>query len=77
MINCNLARVNANGQPSQTALTAAAARAAHLVVDGQPRIFTDTLAGAMLGERAEEFIAYHPQEAQAVTQLRPRSQVSR
>ncbi len=59
LINCNLARVNANGQPSQTALTAAAARAAHLVVDGQPRIFTDTLAGAMLGERAEEFIAYH------------------
>ena len=49
----------ANGQPSLTALTAAAARAAHLIVDGKPVIFADTLAEAMLGERAEEFIAYH------------------
>ena len=49
----------ANGQPSLTALTAAAARAAHLIVDGEPVIFADTLAEAMLGERAEEFIAYH------------------
>ena len=56
---CNLARVNADGQPSQTALTAAAARAAHLIVDDEPVIFADTLAEAMLGERAEEFIAYH------------------
>ena len=30
--------MNAHGQPSQSALTAAAARAAHLIVDGQPRI---------------------------------------
>jgi O-methyltransferase involved in polyketide biosynthesis len=51
--------VNADGQPSQTALTAAAARAAHLIVDNEPVIFADTLAEAMLGERAEEFIAYH------------------
>jgi len=58
-LDCNLARVIAHGQPSQTALTAAAARAAHLVVDNEPRIFADTLAEAMLGERAEEFIAYH------------------
>jgi O-methyltransferase involved in polyketide biosynthesis len=42
-----------------TAQTAAAARAAHLIVDHEPRIFADTLAEAMLGERAEEFIAYH------------------
>ena len=49
----------ANGQPSQTALTAAAARAAHLVVDNEPVIFADTLAQAMLGERAEELISYH------------------
>ncbi|HUA30809.1 MAG TPA: SAM-dependent methyltransferase [Streptosporangiaceae bacterium] len=42
-----------------TAMTAAAARAAHLIVDGEPRIFADTLAEAMLGEHAEEFIAYH------------------
>jgi len=40
-------------------MTAAAARAAHLIVDGEPTIFADTLAEAMLGERAEEFIGYH------------------
>jgi methyltransferase (TIGR00027 family) len=51
--------VIAHGQPSLTAQTAAAARAAHLIVDDEPRIFADTLAEAMLGERAEEFIAYH------------------
>jgi methyltransferase (TIGR00027 family) len=51
--------VIANGQPSPTALTAAAARAAHLIVDGEPVIFADTLAEAMLGERAGELLAYH------------------
>jgi O-methyltransferase involved in polyketide biosynthesis len=51
--------VIANGQPSLTALTAAAARAAHLIVDNEPVIFADTLAQAMLGERAEELISYH------------------
>ena len=45
--------------PSLTALTAAAARAAHLIVDGQPIIFADHLAAALLGERAGEFIGYH------------------
>lgn len=48
-----------NGQPSLTALMAAAARAAHLVVDGEPVIFADTLASALLGERAEELLSYH------------------
>ena len=48
-----------NGQPSLTALTAAAARAAHLIVDNEPVIFADTLAQAMLGERAEELLSYH------------------
>jgi methyltransferase (TIGR00027 family) len=48
-----------NGQSSFTALTAAAARAAHLVVDGEPVIFADTLASALLGERAEELLSYH------------------
>src|ERR1700729_3359791 len=48
-----------NGQPSFTALMAAAARAAHLVVDGEPVIFADTLALALLGERAEELLSYH------------------
>ena len=49
----------ADGQPSFTAFTAAAARAAHLIVDAAPVIFADTLAEAMLGERAEEYIAFH------------------
>ena len=44
---------------SQTALTAAAARAAHLIVDSEPVIFADELAGILLGERADELIAYH------------------
>jgi methyltransferase (TIGR00027 family) len=48
-----------NGQPSLTALTAAAARAAHLIVDNEPVIFADTLAQAMLGDRAEELLSYH------------------
>jgi methyltransferase (TIGR00027 family) len=48
-----------NGQPSFTALTAAAARAAHLTVDAEPWIFADTLATAILGDRAEELISYH------------------
>jgi O-methyltransferase involved in polyketide biosynthesis len=51
--------VIANGQPSLTALTAAAARAAHLIVDNEPVIFADTLAQAMLGDRAEELLSYH------------------
>lgn len=46
-------------KPSQTALTAAAARAAHLLVDAEPHIFSDPLAGPILGDRAEELLAYH------------------
>jgi methyltransferase (TIGR00027 family) len=48
-----------NGQPSFTALTAAAARAAHLTVDAEPWIFADTLAAALLGDQAQELIGYH------------------
>ena len=48
-----------NEEPSWTALTAAAARAAHLVVDAEPLIFRDTLAFPLLGELAEELIEYH------------------
>jgi methyltransferase (TIGR00027 family) len=58
-IGGNLARVIANGGPSLTAFTAAAARAAHLIVDDDPPIFADTLAAALLGDRAEELIGYH------------------
>ena len=46
-------------QSSQTALMAAAARAAHLIVDGEPTIFADPLAETMLGDQAETLIAYH------------------
>jgi methyltransferase (TIGR00027 family) len=44
---------------SQTALTAAAARAAHLLVDQPPVIFADTLAMLLLGDQATELVAYH------------------
>jgi methyltransferase (TIGR00027 family) len=44
---------------SETAQTAAAARAAHLLVDRAPLIFADPLAYPLLGERAEELVAYH------------------
>jgi methyltransferase (TIGR00027 family) len=44
---------------SETAQTAAAARAAHLIVDRAPLIFADPLAYPLLGERAEELVAYH------------------
>ena len=52
-------RRTGQGQPSGTALMAAAARAAHLIVDDEPRIFADPLAGRLLGDRAEELIGYH------------------
>ncbi|WP_265296016.1 class I SAM-dependent methyltransferase [Streptomyces sp. SHP 1-2] len=47
------------GQPSRTALMSAAARAAHLLVDGTPSIFVDPLAQTFLGDRAEELLGYH------------------
>jgi methyltransferase (TIGR00027 family) len=48
-----------NDHVSHTALTAAAARAAHLIVDNDPLIFNDILAATMLGERADELIGFH------------------
>jgi methyltransferase (TIGR00027 family) len=45
--------------PSPTALMAAAARAAHLIVDHEPIIFADELAAALLGDQADELISYH------------------
>jgi methyltransferase (TIGR00027 family) len=44
---------------SQTALTAAAARAAHLIVDQPPWIFSDTLAMALLGDQGPGLVDYH------------------
>src|SRR5690348_11736084 len=52
-----------NGQPSFTAMTACAARAAHLTVDAEPWIFADTLAAALLGDRAAELTGYHTRHA--------------
>ncbi|MEV1002550.1 class I SAM-dependent methyltransferase [Nonomuraea sp. NPDC050202] len=48
-----------DARPSQTAIMAAASRAAHLVVDGEPYIFRDTLAATLLGGQAEELVGYH------------------
>ncbi|MBO2448214.1 class I SAM-dependent methyltransferase [Actinomadura barringtoniae] len=45
--------------PSRTALAAAVARAAHLVVDREPLIFRDELAATLLGDLGEEMLGYH------------------
>ena len=42
-----------------SALLCAAARAAHLLVDGAPTIFADTVARRLLGPDGEEAIGYH------------------
>jgi methyltransferase (TIGR00027 family) len=44
-------------------MTAAAARAAHLIVDDSPYIFSDTLAQALLGDQATELLGYHRTDA--------------
>ena len=48
-----------NGQPSRTALFAAAARAAHLLVGGEPRILNDTVAIRLLGDQADALFSFH------------------
>ena len=47
------------GEPSSTALSSAAARAAHLVADGAPKVFEDTVAPRLVGGPAAEMIGYH------------------
>ncbi|MBE1494682.1 methyltransferase (TIGR00027 family) [Amycolatopsis lexingtonensis] len=47
------------GNASRTAFTAAAARAAHLLVDAEPYIFADSFAVTLLGARAEDLLVYH------------------
>jgi methyltransferase (TIGR00027 family) len=42
-------------------MTAAAARAAHLIVDSEPLIFADPLAYPLLGAAAEDLVGYHRQ----------------
>ncbi len=43
----------------QSAVLAAAARAAHLLVDARPHVFADTLAARLLGPDGETPISYH------------------
>jgi len=62
-------------EPSLTALTAAAARAAHLIVDHEPRIFADTMAQPLLGDRADELLAYHRAQGQHPILASARAQV--
>src|SRR5262249_12140318 len=63
LMGCYLHRRDSFTGPSQTALTAAAARAAHLIVDAPPFIFADAVASALLGDRGDELIGYHRQHA--------------
>ena len=63
-------------EPSGTALTAAAARAAHLIVDEEPAIFADPLAAVLLGDRADELIAYHTQHGTHPVLAGARAQVT-
>ncbi|WP_026402370.1 class I SAM-dependent methyltransferase [Actinomadura rifamycini] len=46
-------------RPSRTALSAAAARTAHAIVDAPPLIFADPLVRRLLGGLADEAVGYH------------------
>jgi methyltransferase (TIGR00027 family) len=61
---------------SSTALTAAAARAAHLIVDHEPRIFADPPAEALLGRQADELISYHRHHGDHLVLAGARAQVT-
>lgn len=61
---------------TETALTAAAARAAHLMVDSEPLVFADPLAAALLGPRADELIDYHRQHGSHPVLAGARAQVT-
>ena len=63
-------------QLSFSAFTAAAARAAHLIVDREPVIFADTMAEAMLGERAAELLGFHRQHGSHPVLAAARAQVA-
>ncbi len=62
--------------PSLSARTAAAARAAHLIVDQPPVIFADPLAARLLGEEAGELVAYHRAHGSHVVLAGARGQVT-
>jgi len=54
---------------------AAAARAAHLIVDAEPYVFADPLAASLLGDRADELIDYHRKHGDHVVLAGARAQV--
>jgi len=55
---------------------AAAARAAHLIVDHEPLIFADPLAADLLGDRADELISYHRLHGSHLVLASARAQVT-
>jgi methyltransferase (TIGR00027 family) len=57
-------------------MTAAAARAAHLIVDGDPPIFADTLAARLLGDQAEELVGFHRTHGTHIVLSGARTQVT-
>lgn len=63
-------------QPSQTALAAAAARAAHLVVDAEPLIFRDPVAADLIGAPGAEMVGYHRRSGDHVVLAGTRAQVT-
>jgi methyltransferase (TIGR00027 family) len=63
-------------QPSQTALAAAAARAAHLVVDQEPLIFRDPVAARLIGEPGAEMVGYHRRSGDHIVLAGTRAQVT-
>ena len=63
-------------QPSQTALAAAAAWAAHLVVDREPLIFRDPVAADLIGEPGAEMVGYHRRSGDHIVLAGTRAQVT-
>ena len=63
-------------QPSQTALAAAAARAAHPVVDREPLIFRDPVAADLIGEPGAEMVGYHRRSGDHIVLAGTRAQVT-
>jgi methyltransferase (TIGR00027 family) len=60
---------------SISARTAAAARAAHLIVDRPPVIFADTVALPLLGDESDELVGYHSAHGTHVVLAGARCQV--
>jgi methyltransferase (TIGR00027 family) len=63
-------------QPSPTALAAAAARAAHLVVDNEPFLFHDPVAGVLIGEQGQEMVGFHRRSGDHIVLAGTRAQVT-